>query len=55
MPIILGVNFGREFFVCGGGGLKSWKNKAEKSADKFRHQDSLRDSLAIFLIFAGPK
>ena len=35
MPTNLGVNFGREFF---GGGLKSWKNKAEKFAEKKRHQ-----------------
>ena len=39
MPTILGVNFGREFW--GGGGLKSWKNKAENFAEKIRHQLSL--------------
>ena len=44
---ILGVNFL--------GGPKPWKNKAEKFAIKIRHQNSLRNSPAIFLKFAGPK
>ena len=44
---ILGVNFF--------GGLKPWKNKVEKFAIKIRHQNSLRNSPAIFLKFAGPK
>ena len=44
---ILGVNFL--------GGLKPWKNKAEKFAIKIRHQNLLRNSPAIFLKFAGPK
>ena len=42
MPTILGVNFGPEFF--GEGGLKAWRNKAEKFAGKIRHQNSLRNS-----------
>ena len=29
--MILGANLGREFFL---GGLKPWRNKAEKSVDK---------------------
>ena len=52
MPTILDVNFGREFFW---GGLKPWKNKAEKFAIEIRHQNSLGNSPAIFLNFAGPK
>ena len=52
MPTILDVNFGREFFL---GGLKPWKEKAEKFAIKIRHQNSLRISPAIFVKFAGPK
>ena len=47
MLTILDVNFGREFL----GGLKPWKNKAEKFAIKIRHQNSL----PIFLKFAGRK
>ena len=31
------------------------KNKAEKIAEKFRHQNSLRNPPAIFQKFAGPK
>ena len=49
MPTSLGVNFGREFFFGGGGGLKPWKNKAEKLAIKNRHRNSLRNSPAILL------
>ena len=45
------MNFGGEFF----GDLKPWKNKAKKFAIKIRHQNSLRNSPAIFLKFAGPK
>ena len=51
MPTILGVNFGREFF----GGLKPWQNKAENFAIKIRNQNSLRNSPALLLKFAGPK
>ena len=43
MLTILEVNFGREFL----GGLKPWKNKAEKFAIKIRHQNLLRNSPAI--------
>ena len=32
MPTILGVNFGRD--LLSGGGLKTWKNKAEKTRGK---------------------
>ena len=49
-------NSGREFWArifCGG--LKPWKNKAEKFAEKNRNQNSLRNSPAIFLKFARPK
>ena len=53
MLTILGVSFGRELFF--GGGLKSRKNKAEKFAEKFFHQNLLRNLLAIFLKFSGPK
>ena len=52
MPTSLGVNFGREFLLVG---LKPWKNKAEKFAETFCHQNSLRNSPAIFLKFARPK
>ena len=55
MPTILGVNFGRDFFFGGGGGLKSRKNKAAKFAEKIRHQNPLRNSPAIFLKFARPE
>ena len=51
MPTILDVNFGREFL----GGLKPWKNKAEKFAIKIRRRNSLRNSRAILLQFTGPK
>ena len=50
MPTILDVNFGREFF----GWPETLENKAEKFAIKIRHQNSLRNSPAIFLKFAGP-
>ena len=50
MPTILDVNFGREFL----GGLKPWKNKAEEFAIEIRHQNSLTNSPAICLEFAGP-
>ena len=45
-------NFGREYW---GGGLKPWKNKADKFAEKNRHQNSLRNSPEIFLKFAKQK
>ena len=51
MPTIPDVNFGREFFEW----PETQKNKAKKFAIKIRHQNSLRNSLAIFLKFAGPK
>ena len=47
MPTILDVNFGREFL--------GWPETLEKQGRKIRHQNSLRDSSAIFLKFAGPK
>ena len=47
---VLGVNF----FFWGGGVLKPWRNKAENFAGKIRHQNSLRNSLAVFLKFARP-
>ena len=43
MPTILGMNF-----WGGGGGLKPWRNKAEKIAEKTRWRTSLRNSPAIF-------
>ena len=36
-------------FFLGGGGLKSWKNKAKRICGKDCHQSSLRNSPAIFL------
>ena len=48
MLTVLGVNLGGEFL---GGGLKPWKNKAEKLAEKIRHQNSPRHSPAISLKF----
>ena len=47
MTTILDVNFGREFF--------GWPEALEKQGRKIRHQNSLRNELAIFLKFAGPK
>ena len=48
--------FGREFWACiFWEDLKSWKNKAEKFAEKFCHQNSLRNSPGIFLKLARPK
>ena len=47
MPTILDVNFGREFF--------GWPETLEKQARKIRYQNSLRNSPAIFVQFAGPK
>ena len=47
MPTILDVNFGREFWA--------WPETLEKQGRKIRHQNSLRNSPAIFLKFAGPK
>ena len=41
-------DFGRE----SGGGLKPWKNKAEKFAEKVRNQNLVRNSPARFLKFA---
>ena len=43
---ILGVNFL--------GGLRPWKNKAEKIAEKMSCRNSMRNSPALFLKFAGP-
>ena len=51
MLTILDVNFGHEFV----GWPEALKNKAEKFAIKICHQNSLRNSPAIFLKFAGPK
>ena len=50
MPTSLGVTFGREFFW----GPEALKTKVEKLAEKYRYQNSLRNSLEIFLNFAGP-
>ena len=52
MPTIPDVNFGHEFFL---GWPENLEKKAEKFAIEIRHQNSLRNSLAIFLKFAGPK
>ena len=45
-------NFGPEFLR---GGLKPWRNEAEKFARKIRHQNLLRHFWAIFPKFARPK
>ena len=49
MLAILGVNFGGDF-VCLGGGLKPWRNTAEKLMCKIRKR-----FWAILLKFARPQ
>ena len=51
MPAILDVNFGREFF----GWAQALEKQGQKIRYQIRHQNSLRNSTAIFLNFAGPK
>ena len=48
--MILTVNFGSDFFLGGG----PWRKQGRKIRGKFRHQNSLRNSQAILLKFAGP-
>ena len=51
MPTILGVNFGRDFFL-GGGGPETLE---KQFARKIRWKNLLRNSPAILLKFARPE
>ena len=52
MPTILGVNFAVKLLW----GPETLEKQGRKiSGKKIRHQDSLSNSLAIFLKFTGPK